>query len=313
MSYPFDLIRNDAPPLEDREVLLRRPFVGFLDAPETGARRFDSGKELDLAINTAVAVGAPLLISGDPGTGKTQAAYYAAYKLGREPVIRFQVKSDSSARDLLYDFDSVRYFYEANVSRQENDPLPPRQTYLKKGPLWRALTEDSPRVLLIDEIDKAPRDFPNDLLLELEQMEFSIPEVPELGTIQAPERELRPIVVITSNQERRLPEAFLRRCVYHHIVFSGALLRKAVAKRRDELPGLDDGFLELALQRFLELHDVGLRKPPSTAEYLLWLRVLAVRAGGGPPERLDQDLSKLPYLSLLIKDREDRRRIGLEV
>jgi MoxR-like ATPase len=310
-NYPFDLIRSDSGPLQDKEVLMRRPFVDFEDSLEKGARKFDPGEELEVVINTAIALGVPLLISGEPGTGKTQAAYYAAYKLGLEPVLRYQVKSDSSARDLLYKFDTVRYFHEASVRGIKE--LPEKITYLDHGCLWQAMAEDPPRVLLIDEIDKAPRDFPNDLLRELDEMRFSVPEVPGLGMIEAARRDLRPIVFITSNQERRLPEAFLRRCAYYHIVFSKELLEKAVRKRKEEeFPELSEGFLALALERFLALRELNLRKPPATAEFLLWLRVLASRTGVSLPT-LSQNLSALPYLSLLIKDRQDLRRLGREV
>jgi MoxR-like ATPase len=164
----------------------------------------------------------------------------------------------------------------------------------------------TPRVVLIDEIDKAPRDFPNDLLHELDKMEFTIAETGE--TIRAP-REKRPIVFITSNSERRLPEPFLRRCVYHHIRFDDALVAKAVDNRRDEYATLSPDFLQMAVQRFLALRDRPLRKLPSTGELLVWLRVLAL-AIGTYPERLEQDLSQLPYLGVLLKDHQDIEDVG---
>jgi MoxR-like ATPase len=156
-------------------------------------------------------------------------------------------------------------------------------------------------VLLIDEIDKAPRDFPNDLLHELDKMEFVVIETNE--TISAP-RSLSPIVFITSNSERRLPEPFLRRCVYHHIRFDDDLVRQVVQSRKHMFSNLSEGFLKLALQRFLALRDRSLRKQPATGELLVWLEVLSL-AVGTYPERLDDDLSRLPYLGVLLKDRQD--------
>lgn len=304
-AYPFRLVCADREgPLDDPTLLLKRPFITMASSFADDAARFVPGEQLDIAINTALAVGAPLLITGEPGTGKTQAAYYAAYKLGIEPVLHFQVKSDCSARDLLYSFDTVRYFHDAHV--QQGGALPSKVAYLEKRPLWEAMVSPQPRVLLIDEIDKAPRDFPNDLLHELDQMEFTIPETQE--TIRAP-RALRPLVFITSNSERRLPEPFLRRCVYHHIRFDDALLTQAVAKRQEQFASLSPSFITLAMQRFLALRERPLRKRPSTGEFLVWLRVLAV-AVGTYPERLDQDLSKLPYLGCLLKDHQDTEDVG---
>ena len=178
-------------------------------------------------INTAIAVGEPLLLTGQPGTGKTQSAYYTAFQLGVK-CIHFQVKSDSTAKDLLYDFDMVRYFRDAHLQNVQQEQLSNgnpntlnKDDYIEKRQLWEAFElgkkKGVSQVLLIDEIDKAPRDFPNDLLHELNQMEFTILETGE--KISAPAH-LRPIVFITSNSERRLPEPFLRRCfslLYFHL------------------------------------------------------------------------------------------------
>lgn len=224
--------------------------------------------------------------------------------------IHFQVKSESTARDLLYDFDMVRYFRDAHLRNADLKPGEPdkelqKSAYLEIRPLWRAFALASkkgvPQVLLIDEIDKAPRDFPNDLLHELDQMEFTITETGQ--KVSAP-RQLRPIVFITSNSERRLPEPFLRRCVYHHIVFDDKIVKYAVESRRHEFSALSDDFLELAMKRFLALRDQNLRKPPATSEYLVWLRVLSL-ATGKHLHQLEDDLSKLPYLSILLKDHQD--------
>ncbi len=307
-EYPFALVQGKAAavdPVQVRQALLQRPFVHFRTSFEEGAKYFVPGERLEVAINTAIASGAPLLITGEAGTGKTQAAYYAARVLSLEPVIHFQVKSTTTARDLLYSFDTVRYFHDANVRGRE---LAAKETYLERGDLWRAIAENPPRVLLIDEIDKAPRDFPNDLLHELDQMRFKVPEVPELGEIVQEDPGLRPIVFITSNHERQLPEPFLRRCVYHHIVLDETLLQKAVEKRRDEFAKLSDEFLELARRRLMELRSRQPRKPPSTGEFLMWLRILALRSSGSL-EDLEGEIADLPYISLLIKNRQDLEQL----
>lgn len=312
-TYPFNLVRPEQPePLADQATLRQRPFTKQARSFAADARRFVPSEQMTTAINTAIAVGEPLLITGEPGTGKTQSAYYVAYKLGLEPVIHFQVKSDTTAHDLLYHFDTVRYFHDANLRQQGNSVTLPldKSAYVEPRALWEAFTtataRNVPRVLLIDEIDKAPRDFPNDLLHELDKMEFKIIETNQV--IQAP-RDLAPIVFITSNSERRLPEAFLRRCVYHHIRFDDRLVEKAIFSRRDEYANLSDEFLKLALERFLSLRDRSLRKRPSTGELLVWLRVLSL-ATGAYPERLEQDLAQLPYIEVLIKDRQDLEELG---
>jgi len=174
--------------------------------------------------------------------------------------------------------------------------------------LWKAFTSEHPCVLLIDEIDKAPRDFPNDLLHELDKMEFWVAETQEL--VKAPP-DKRPIVFITSNSERRLPEPFLRRCVYHHIRFDDDLVRRAMEKHRDEYRQLSKDFLELAMRRFLALRNLNLRKKPATGEFLVWLRVLAL-AADREPRQLEEDLAKLPYLGVLLKDHQDIEELGVK-
>ena len=313
-DYPFDLVSHDREGSVDATHLLNRPFTGMSNSFEEDAKLFIPGEQLEIAINTAIAVGQPLLITGEPGTGKTQAAYYAAYKLGVEPVLHFQVKSDSGAGDLLYHFDAVRYFYDANIAAREGREVS-KSDYVEQRKFWEAIVSPRPRVLLIDEIDKAPRDFPNDLLHELDQMEFTVAETGEL--VKAPKTR-RPIVFITSNSERRLPEPFLRRCVYHHIRFDYKIVEQAVASRRGEYSHLSEGFLELAIRRFLALRQHNLRKRPSTSELLVWLRVISL-ATGTSPERLEKalsslqagkELSGLPYLSVLLKDHQDVDELG---
>lgn len=318
--YPFNLIPPQGKaPVESREWLTHRPFIEKKRTLETDAPHFIAGDALADAMNTAIAVGDPLLITGEPGTGKTQAAYYAAWHLGVD-CIHFQVKSDSTARDLLYDFDMVRYFRDAHLQNLKEEKKKEegeeaceeldKGQYIEERALWKAFRtakeQTIPQVLLIDEIDKAPRDFPNDLLHELDQMEFTIIETGE--KIDAP-ASLRPIVFITSNSERRLPEPFLRRCVYHHIEFDDRIVQQAVKSRRDDFSELSDDFLALAVKRFLALRDRTLRKAPATGELLVWLRVLSLSTGRYP-EQLEEDLSKLPYLGTLLKDHQDMEELG---
>lgn len=310
-DYPFQLVQyrtNDdlydqKGQLKDRELLSKRPFADLDQSFQADARRFVPGEQLETAINTAIAVGEPLLVTGEPGTGKTQSAYYVAYKLGIEPVIHFQVKSDSTAQNLLYNFDTVRYFHDANL--RENGKKLDKAKYVEPRALWQAFdaanNTGAPSILLIDEIDKAPRDFPNDLLHELDKMEFTVIET---GEKKSAPKGLRPIVFITSNSERRLPEPFLRRCVYHHIRFDDKLVEEAWQARADEFKPLSESFLKLAVQRFLELRDRSLRKRPATGELLVWLRVLAMAVGNHPKD-LEGDLSGLPYLGVLLKDHQD--------
>jgi MoxR-like ATPase len=316
-NYPFDILDHMSPDTAaDKSILSNRPFCWWENSLAADARRFAPGNDLEVAINTAIAVGEPLLITGEPGTGKTQAAYYAAYKLGLGDVLHFQVKSTSSAGDLLYEFDTVRYFHDASVSRGGDGKLygggylPAKEDYVEKRDLWLAFESETPRVLLIDEIDKAPRDFPNDLLFELDQMQFKVAETQQVIPPQ-PNKANRPIVFITSNSERRLPEPFLRRCVYHHIHFSEELLSLAVQKRRDEYKDLSDDFLKLAIGRFMSLREQRLNKPPSTAEFLVWLHVLSYHSKVNSP-RWTQILSEIrdesgaiPYAGVLLKNEQD--------
>jgi len=313
--YEFDVLRADVPqPLDNPRTLADRPVTAKARSLAADAARFVPGASLANAVNTAICVGEPLLITGEPGTGKTQTAYYAAWKLNLGDVLHFQVKSDSTARDLLYHFDMVRYFQDAHLGKlpvagmgdQSEAARAIKRNYREKRALWQAFEKAEqhgvPRVLLIDEIDKAPRDFPNDLLHELDQMEFQVLETGEQVRVRP---QLRPIVFITSNSERRLPEPFLRRCVYHHILFDSALLKRILTTRRDEFGSLSDGFLELAVERFLSLRDRGLHKAPSTGELLVWLRVLAAAGNVSEAALRDADLSKLPYLGVLLKNRQD--------
>lgn len=304
-EYPFRLICDEQQNSVNPEILAKRPFLEVDTSFAAEAKRFIPGTRLETAINTAIAVGMPLLITGEPGTGKTQTAYYAAYKLGIEPVIHFQVKSDSTAKDLLYHFDTVRYFHDAHLPKP--DAVINKKDYVEKRALWEAMESEHARVVLIDEIDKAPRNFPNDLLLELDQMEFTITETQE--PIKIRDKKQYPLIFITSNSEHRLPEPFLRRCVYHHIRFDEELLKKVLEKRKDEFATLSDGFIKLATERFFDLRNQGFRKMPATGEFLVWLHVLVLAMGANSEQMLEKQLQgnlvDLPYLGTLLKDRQD--------
>ncbi len=316
-EYTFRVFNRDlrgALPPETRRQLLERPCVQ-VDASLSGtAGLYRPSEALENAMNTALAVGEPLLLTGEAGTGKTQAAYYAALQLDVK-LFPFQVKSNSVAGDLLYHFDTVRYFHDAHFAQQQaapsGAPLDKRK-YIEKRPLWQAFDwaqdQGYPAVLLIDEIDKAPRDFPNDLLHELDQM--SIP-VRETGETHCCPRELRPVVFITSNDERRLPPAFLRRCVSHHIRLTDDLLWEAIDSHRELYPQLNPEFLKLAVECFWNIRHQVKEKLPATGELLVWLQVLATDKGCRP-DVLKTELSRLPHLGALIKQPEDLETLRRE-
>ena len=307
MNMPFDLITRVTDPEHHdaarvRQQLDHRQLPETLNDHEAGASRYQPDDDLLLAINSALVVGAPLLLTGEPGTGKTQVAYFLSWYLG-VPLFRYQVRSTSTAQDLKYDFDAVAYLRSAQHPARGRRSR--REDFLTRKALWQAYSHPGSSVLLIDEIDKAPRDFPNDLLLELDQHRFRHPfQDREVVSNGQP-----PVVVITSNAERRLPDAFLRRCVLHCIEMDEDLVQRAVDARVGEFPRLDPDTRKKAIQRFWELYRVeGLSKRPSTAELLTWLAVLSARK---QTEDLDLDVSlvELPSLGVLIKDAADLKKL----
>jgi MoxR-like ATPase len=257
------------------------------------------GKELVAAVNAALAVEQPLLVTGDAGTGKTMLAYSIAAELGLGEVLVFPVRSDNQGRDLLYQIDNLQRFYDAQV----HDPkATDRKEYLRWGVLGEAFAEDCQRVVLIDEIDKAPRDFPNDLLHVLDRMEILIPELELRRTARR-----RPIVVITSNRESQLPDAFLRRCVFHFIEFPDRPHLELILEERLGELGLAATLVKRILDRFLAIRELKpLQKQPATSELITWARVL--HRAGVPAEQLEGKLADTPFLGTLLKVRQDLQR-----
>ncbi len=277
-----------------------------------GLRNFGSSAKdyvldegLETAVNCAITVGAPLLVTGKPGTGKSHLAHYLSEYFGIQLHV-FHVKSTSTATDLKYHFDAVAYLRYAHDTKSAERT---QREFLKAGPLWNAFRDRERSVLLIDEIDKAPRDFPNDLLNELDQHEFDHPFEPKVKiSLKDPTRP--PIVVVTSNAERRLPDAFLRRCVAFHIEHNFEKMAAIARRRRDALFGeLPHDVLEEALRQFQRVQALGsLEREPSLAELLTWLAVLD--AGQTTQAQLTAArLRDLPGIETLVKLQDDREKL----
>jgi MoxR-like ATPase len=251
--------------------------------------------DLTIAVNAAVTLQRPLLVKGEPGTGKTELARQVAQGLGL-PLIEWHVKSTTKAQQGLYEYDAVSRLRDSQLGDARVNDV---RNYIRKGKLWQAFEADGRVVLLIDEIDKADIEFPNDLLQELDRMEFHVYETGE--TVKARHR---PVVIITSNNEKELPDAFLRRCFFHYIRFPDAETLSAIV--RVHIPDIKDRLLTAALTQFYELREVpGLKKKPSTSEVLDWLRLLL--AEDLAPEDLRKDAkTALPRLhGALLKNEQD--------
>ena len=256
----------------------------------TSTSQYVASKELLASVNIAVALQKPLLIKGEPGTGKTMLAQAVADSLGKKLVI-WNIKSTTKAQDGLYMYDTIQRLYDGQFGEEGVDDI---ARYIKLGKLGEAFDADEQVVLLIDEIDKADLEFPNDLLWELDQMEFYIHETKR--TVKAKHR---PIVIITSNAEKELPDAFLRRCIFHYIDFPNAELMEEIVKTH--YPNVEEKLLKDAMEVFYWIRSIkDIRKKPSTSELIDWINALQI--GGIPTDRLREEL---PFIGVVVKKDED--------
>ena len=261
-----------------------------------GSDHYVATDDLRVAVNAAIALERPLLVKGEPGTGKTMLALEIARSLGM-PIIEWHIKSTTKAHQGLYEYDAVARLRDGQLGEERARDI---RNYIKKGKLWEAFTAPVRPVLLIDEIDKADIEFPNDLLREIDRMEFHVYETREL--VRAVHR---PLVFITSNNEKELPDAFLRRCFFHYIQFPDAETMQRIVQVH--FPDLKQNLLAAALRRFYEVRSLpGLKKKPSTSELLDWLKLLV--AEDIPLAALqsqDESVSVPPLLGALLKTEQD--------
>ena len=265
-----------------------------------GSENYVATPDLMLAVNAAATLKRPLLIKGEPGTGKTMLAEEVAQALDM-PLLQWHIKSTTKAQQGLYEYDAVSRLRDSQIAGSEgSEKVKDISNYIVKGVLWQAFTADRPVVLLIDEIDKADIEFPNDLLREIDRMEFYVYETREL--VKAVHR---PLVFITSNNEKELPDAFLRRCFFHYIKFPDAETMQSIVNVH--FPNLKKELLSVALQRFYDVRNLpGLKKKPSTSELLDWLKLLL--AEDIPLEVLqskDDKVTVPPLVGALLKNEQD--------
>lgn len=262
----------------------------------TGTDKYIASKELQLAVNAAITLEKPLLIKGEPGTGKTMLAEELASALGTD-LLQWHIKSTTKAQQGLYEYDAVSRLRDSQLGDEKVKDI---SNYIVKGKLWQAFTADKKPILLIDEIDKADIEFPNDLLLELDKMEFFVYETQERVVAKQ-----RPIVIITSNNEKELPDAFLRRCFFHYIEFPEREQMLDIVKVH--YPNIKKSLLDQALTSFFQIRDVGgLKKRPSTSELIDWLKLLV--ADDIPANVLqDKDAKNAlpPLYGALLKNEQD--------
>ena len=255
-----------------------------------GTQEYVASPELMASVNIAIALKKPLLIKGEPGTGKTMLAEAVAKALNKKLII-WNIKSTTKAQEGLYVYDTIQRLYDGQFGEEGVDDI---ARYIKLGKLGEAFDSDEQIVLLIDEIDKADLEFPNDLLWELDQMEFYINETKR--TVKAKHR---PIVIITSNAEKELPDAFLRRCIFHYIDFPSPELMEEIVKVH--FPNVEENLLKNAMEVFYNIRNIrDIRKKPSTSELIDWVNALQI--GGIPTETIK---SALPFIGVVVKKDED--------
>jgi MoxR-like ATPase len=304
MDTNFFLYKGDGSTLTERKATLP-PFTPYTrpNAP----LGYVASPALRDAVNVAIALGQPLLLTGEPGTGKTQLAFSVAHELGLATPFIFNTKTTSVARDLFYRYDSLAHFRDVQLKEKSNIQI---SDYISFEALGKAIIESPYRrsVVLIDEIDKAPRDLSNDLLNELENMQF---EVKETGEAVKANKENRPILIMTSNSEKNLPDAFLRRCVYFHIPFPDKdTLTEIVRKRLNLSEQFYQNMLSDAINHFMKIRSSkGLRKPPATAELLAWVHILD-QHGIDINSNSEENIKKTAMsYSVLAKNKEDLTRL----
>jgi MoxR-like ATPase len=266
----------------------------------TGSEQYVATPDLMLAVNAAITLKRPLLVKGEPGTGKTMLAEEVATALGM-PLLQWHIKSTTKAQQGLYEYDAVSRLRDSQLADDDSaQRVRDIRNYIVKGVLWQAFTAEQPVALLIDEIDKADIEFPNDLLRELDRMEFYVYETRELVKARH-----RPLVFITSNNEKELPDAFLRRCFFHYIKFPDAETMQRIVEVH--FPSLKRELLAAALKSFYDVRGLpGLKKKPSTSELLDWLKLLV--AEDIPPEALhsaDEKVAVPPLVGALLKNEQD--------
>ncbi|MEM1217418.1 MAG: MoxR family ATPase [Bacteroidota bacterium] len=262
----------------------------------TGTANYVATEELQIAVNAAIFLKKPLLVKGEPGTGKTLLAHEIAKALDK-PLITWHIKSTTLAQQGLYEYDAVSRLRDSQIGGDNVDNI---RHYIKKGKLWEAFDQDESVILLIDEIDKADIEFPNDLLLELDKMEFFVYELQE--TIKAKQR---PIVIITSNNEKELPDAFLRRCLFHYIRFPETETMQAIVDVH--FPGIDRELLMEAMRIFYGVRAVkGIKKRPSTSELIDWIKLLLLeKVKKEELKRMETEEDFIPHLHALLKNEQD--------
>ncbi|MEL6636399.1 MAG: MoxR family ATPase [Bacteroidota bacterium] len=262
----------------------------------TGTEHYVATEELQIAVNAAIHLKKPLLVKGEPGTGKTLLAHEIARALGK-PIITWHIKSTTLAQQGLYEYDAVSRLRDSQLG---NDQVENIAHYIKKGKLWEAFQAEASVILLIDEIDKADIEFPNDLLLELDKMEFFVYELGQ--TIRATHR---PIVIITSNNEKDLPDAFLRRCLFHYIRFPDKATMQSIVDVH--FPNIETELVGQAMRLFYELREVrGVKKKPSTSELIDWLKLLLFeKLQATDLSAINLEASLPPHLGALIKNEQD--------